>query len=160
MHRSRFALFAASALLAAPAGASEFAADTVVLDDIIGALAITTGEGEAVTIDIDPGAGVVEPPEVTERDGVVSVFGPALHVRECRGGDGEPELGLPGGGRAPLSDFPRVSITAPRDVTVILRDVLVFGEVGDVAAAEVSASGCGELVFGNIAGAAQLRLRG
>ena len=64
------------------------------------------------------------------------------------------------GGYEDLDDYPTLTIEAPEDVTVKIRNAIPFAEFENVGAAYANVDHCGKLVFADISGMADFSIRG
>ena len=152
------ALPAASAL-----AAQSYDAHALVLKDVTGRVHVRTASVDRISVDIDPGAGVVDAPRVSVRDGAVLVRGNKYRHVRCSVRDHKVRLGVARfgiGKKHKLADFPTVTVTVPQGSSLKISGGRVFGEAGDLAQADVQVNGCGNFSLGAVAGDLEAQLNG
>ncbi len=147
----------------------------IIVEDIIGRNAVTTG-GDTIRAQV-PKSDVRDGVQITEQDGAMVIAGPErpdLHViqkKMKRHGGADAFLEF-------LEDYPAVEITAPKGAALkvsysaasidagdlggafVVQKSMLEGAVGDVAAADVTLTGWGDLSLGDVSGPAKLSVYG
>ena len=153
----------AFALMAAPA----IAADKIIIEDFVGTVNIETASGAKLDITKDTNSKLAD---IKVTEDTVTIDG-RIHDpdgTDCKGYYGryniswfgkDPEKGEFGGYKN-LEDYPNLTISAPSDVHVEVRNSIIFGKAGDIGSADLNLKYCGNLKTGDIAGDLQVRVSG
>lgn len=64
------------------------------------------------------------------------------------------------GGYRDLEDFPKLLVTAPDDVTLVIRNSIVFGTAGNLGAVDIEDRHCSKFTMGNVDGPLNLSISG
>lgn len=153
---------ALTGLIASPA----FAGDTTLtIENFIGKIAIETGSKLKVTnkqnssdVDFDRSGdtltidGGISEPDGEDCKGYYGRGSWSFFSKKEKKGDF--------GGYENLDDYPNLTISAPENVTLVIKNAIPFGTISDIGAADIEMSYCGNLKMHNIDGAANLNIRG
>lgn len=160
---NRMIVLAAPLALAAFAAAAPVHAEELVIKNFIGRVDMRTGDYDTVTARVTGGR------QYPEADIVMTAEGVLVDGRQtgdwtgarCRTGAGVLQIRVDGDSGfsgsngeqfRSIGKFPRIEVTAPRDVTVRVEDAMLAGVIGDFAGGAVAQQGCGPLKLGNVAG--------
>lgn len=154
-----------TALLAAcclSAVAGPALADELRVRDFIGRIELVTGGYDSVDVRVieGPAMGAPDVRRDGERVEVTGEWDSRTRNRgwsrrdglNCRGQGGDLEIRFGGDGYRPISDYPTLRITAPRDVSVRLEDSILVGAIGAIGEGQISHSGCGDLSVESVQG--------
>ena len=153
----------ALSLIASPALAQE----TLVIEDFIGTVTISTDAGKSLRIKDRDNAGDLK---INDRDGSLVIDGGIEKVdgSKCQGhygrfnftffSDKERKGNI--GGYKDLDEYPKLTITAPDDVNLIIRNSAIFGTAGNIGSGDLDLRHCGNLEIGDINGPLDLNVRG
>ena len=131
----------------------------VMVDDFIGTIRIR--EGRELSYSVDMGRDLVSAPKATKTGKKLIISGGQEDgPRRCKINDDQFEMKIPGGKMSPLSDFPVLTITAPKNsaVSVGLRSGKL--EMEDAASLSMNFMGCGDAAFANVAGMLDVAILG
>ncbi len=177
-------LIATTALMALSASAyagSSYDSRTLVLKNVTGTVHVRTANVQKISVDIDKGADIIDAPKVSLKGGEVVVRGKKIRNMNCSSklhryvNDGSDTAALvakmnahvrmsksafPGFKKHPLADYPTLTIAVPVGTSVTISGGRVFGDVGDVANADVQINGCGAFMIGRVSDALDVQLNG
>ncbi len=148
--------------------ASAFAAETydsrvLHLKNVTGTVHIRTADVSKISVDVDNGAGVIDDLVVSMDHGVVVVSGRKYRRMNCNRRNDKVTLSVARfgiGKKHPLTDFPTVTVTMPKDASLDVSGGRVFGEAGDLGEADIQVNGCGNFSIGNVSGDLEARVNG
>ena len=146
--------------------AKRAAQHTLVVENFVGRLDIQTGPNEALDVSLQNQADSVSFEKTAFRltvDGAIR----KPDGNKCRGYYGKlswltkrshkvSEVG----GYEELKEYPKLTVTAPDDVHLILRNSIVFGTAGHIGSLDVKDQYCSKFSMGNVARQATLDVRG
>lgn len=161
-------ILSTAALALTAAAAPAFAASTtLVIKDFVGTISVETSnnadlritkkskssdveiDGSANTLVIDGG---IDRPDGNKCKGYYGSVSWSLF--------GKKEKSERVGGYEDLDDYPKLTISAPDDVKLVIENAIPFGDAGDIGSADIELSHCGRLEVGNIAGNADIKITG
>ncbi len=79
---------------------------------------------------------------------------------QCRQNNNRLRFRMEGGKLKPSQDFPRLTVTVPDDVSVVVELLGGQADLGDIGALDVSLNGCGRVDFGSVLRTANINLKG
>lgn len=144
------------------ASAQTFNAKAVTVEKFIGTVTVVESTGPGMVVTVAGGGEGVAQPSVRMVDGRVLVDGgQSLKNLNCRreGGQTFVKLGMFGANRA-LTDYPTLTIRAPRDVALRIRKSLVAGSTGQLGAADLALAGCADFKIAGVKGRLDAALAG
>ncbi len=152
------------ALTAGSASATDrYDSRELVVEHMTGTVHIRTGAGSKISVDLDPGAGVIDAPEVSLRNGAVLVRGKKYRNMNCSTRNGHVKMSvgryLPGRKKHPLEDFPTLTVSVPRGTSLEIGG-RIFGEAEDFSEAEVQVNGCGNFTIKGVSGDLGVQVNG
>ncbi len=155
-----FALVAGSAL-----GADSYDSHKLVLEQVTGSVHIRTADVSKITVDVDDGAGLVDAPEVSFRNGEVLVRGEKIRNSSCSTRNNKVRLSIGkrwyrSGKKHSLEDFPTVTVSVPVGTSLKISGGRVFGEAGDLGEADLQVNGCGKFIIGDVSGDLDAQVNG
>ncbi len=181
---------ATGAMIASQAAAERFTADSIVFEDVTGAIEIVTASIDEIDITIEQGKTYRQVTAVLDADGILRIKGEpwkeadgkdccndrirrTYNARKDRTLSKNPTLK-----EDFFTDYPTIKVTMPRDtntsfidarMTIAMDDIsaalnldacYVYGEIGDVDEAVVGMLSGSRLVLGDVAGMLEVDLSG
>mgnify|MGYP001158278584 FL=1 len=135
------------------------AANRLVIEDFIGSVVIR--EGATLGYELDMGKGLVPEPRVDVSGGVLMISGDDdLEIDSCRNNNGDLRIELDGGRMEPIRDYPRLTITMPKQTDA---DIHIAGgtlNMSDANSLRLTHSGCGDTEFSDVSGPLELSILG
>lgn len=155
-------------LCAASAAAnSAFANETLTIENFIGTINIETSEGAPLRIIKSQNGDTVT---VSESSGRLILDGGVAKPdgKDCEGHYGrynvsffsKKEKSGQFGGYKNLETYPVITVSAPDDVDVFIKNSIPFMTIGDMGALNATLNSCGNLDFGNLSGEARISIMG
>jgi len=139
---------------------------TLVIENFVGRVDIQTEEGANLDVREQGNAGSVsyeETGKTLEIDGGIK----KPDSKKCVGYYGKfswksdkSERKGEFGGYRDLETFPKLLVTAPDDVTLVIRNSILFGTAGNLGAADIEDRHCSKFTMGDIDGALSLSISG
>jgi len=152
-------IISVAACAVTPAFASPAFADgpTLTIENFVGRINVETAPGQDLQIiDAKRDAGV----DISDRSNNLTIDGgiEKHDSKRCKGYYGNISWSLFGkkeksdqiGGYENLDDLPELTISAPDNAHIIIKNTIPFGTIGDVGSTDVQVKHCGQLTFGNI----------
>ena len=147
-------------MLANTAAASE--TPELRIENFIGTINVVTGDYDKVTVTDADGAAY-------ESKGA-SVFiddGQTIENLRCKSSNSSVKISIGKwnyrkrkGGYKNLNEYPKLKIKAPRDTHIVINDAVIFGDIEEIGSADIHLTSCGELDFGDVNGAFDVRISG
>lgn len=132
-------------------------AQELVLKNVVANVTITTGG--AFDVRYDAGESDLERPDIDEsRDRVV--IETDLRANGCNSNGFSQRIKLRRREDVKVKDLPTLTITVPDNTRLTIDDGVLFGEAGDMGAANVDIGSCSEFAMGRIGGDAELDISG
>ncbi len=135
-----------------------FEGNVIVADDFVGTLIIQTGNFESISATVQIGSAVGEgdlrAPVLKQKPNGLFIQGDErAKVRNCSEAKRieDQTVQIKGKSKRPLSDFPVLRVTAPKDIEIDLQLDGGRMQVGEVALAKTQISGCGDILIGDVA---------
>lgn len=148
----------------AQSSSEAYSAEAISIEAFIGRVEVRTGSSDRIQVSMSNPGDHAEDPSIAQRgDSVMIDGGQSMRRLNCRHRNGRLEIGRGGwgmGNRVSIDEYPTLTITAPADVALELRDSAFLGEVGNVGTLNVSMNSCGRLDAGDVAGNANIRISG
>ncbi len=167
---SAAALLGGAAILGATAGAqnstSSYSADALEIEGFIGRIEVRTGGSSGIEVAISNPGEVAADPVVSENGARVIIDGgQSMRNMNCSSRNGSLQIGSGGswwgrGERTSIDEYPVLTITAPDDLALEIRDSAFLGETGDVGSLMVSMNSCGDFRAADVADEAHIRING
>lgn len=165
---SAAALMGGAAILGATATAqnssASYSGDTVSIEGFIGRIEVRTGSAGGIDVSVRNPGDHADDPQVNQSGNSVAIDGhQSMRNLNCSNRNGTMMIGRGGwgfGNRVNINEYPVLTITAPSDVTLEIRDSAFLGEAGDVGELSVSMNSCGRLEASDVAGEAFVRISG
>ncbi|WP_138511256.1 GIN domain-containing protein [Maricaulis alexandrii] len=144
---------------AQPADTSNYAGDTVRIENFIGRVEVRTG-GSGIQVEVqNPGDAADDPTWSPAGSGVAIDGGQRVRNLNCRTRDDEVFIGRWRNSRS-INEYPVLIITAPDTVNFSIDDSAFVGTAGDLGAMDLSMNSCGHFSAGEVAGDARIRING
>lgn len=167
----QIALFAVTSSLALMAAthvqAETFSANSIRLENLVGMVEIITTTGSEVRLDMEPGTGVMDLPQVDVKNGVAKIhYRDRVRVRSCNsrgkflGKDDVVSVRLKGGSKHDILDYPSYRIHVPIGTDLSIRGGAVFGKAGNLGSADLSIDSCGDFSVGDVTGDLKAKVNG
>lgn len=163
----RYALSAATIVLAG-FSAPAFAAEPVLtLKNYVGKITVETSSGADLKVTQKKRAGDVD---VFSKSGDLTIDG-GINDPDgdgCKGYYGKLSWSWSGkktknsdiGGYENLDEFPNLTITGPENLMIVIENAIPFGDIGTISGADINIDHCGKLTMADINGPAKLTIRG
>ena len=153
----------ALSLIASPALAQE----TLLIEDFIGTIEVRTEPGAKLRIIDQDNSSDIAINNVTDGLTIDGGIG-KIDGSKCQSHYGrfnisffsEKERKGNFGGYKDLDEYPKLTLTAPEDIALIIRNSAVFGKVGNIGSGDLDLRHCGNLHIGDINGPLDLNVRG
>lgn len=131
----------------------------LVLDGLVAWVTVVPEARSDFAVEVRPGSGSLPPVTVTQ-DGGRAVLTSGVEVGACAQAHGSLQVGLRGGGRAEMSEAPRVIVHAPRTLSVSGTNSGVIGAIGPTADLYIRQVGCAFWDVADVAGMLQAEMSG
>jgi hypothetical protein len=156
------ALGAAAEAQGEAAGLSEsFDAANLELVRVVGAVEIETGGVDRISVDYDPGEGLLPAPDLAVEGDTLRITGLSRWTDiSCRGRDGELLIEVEDAGRNPIADYGVWHIRLPEGARVEISEGAVDGVIGDTGSLDIDVSSCGDIAAGAVAGDVSVAVNG
>lgn len=155
------------AFTASAAISPAFANETLLIENFIGTIKVETREGAPLRVTQSQNDKALR---VYEQDGSLRLDGGIAkpNGEDCEGHYGrynvswfnKKEKSGQFGGYANLDTFPIMTISAPDDVDVIIKNSIPFMTIGNMGALDVNLNYCGNLDIGDLSGNARVSIKG
>ncbi len=144
---------------AQPVANTNYAGDTVSIENFIGRVEVRTG-GSGIQVQVqNPGDAAADPVLSGAGNGVAIDGGQRIRNLNCRTRNNEVFIGRRMSSRS-INEYPLLIITAPETVNVAIDDSAFVGTAGDLGSIDLSMSSCGRFSAGEIARDASIRING
>lgn len=152
--------------LALLTGTAAYANETLIIEDFIGTVIVSSGTSDTLKLDKMTG----------KRDADIDTVGTTTTIdggiarpdgRDCQSYYGQYDIvwfkrqkNKKFGGYKDLQDYPQIILDAPADTRLIVRNSILFGTFGDMDSADIDMRHCGKINTGDIAGTAAIKITG
>ena len=155
-----------TALISAAMTAPAFAGPELFIEDFVGTVLVETTPDSTISISREDNMsgvnlytdggnlkidGGIKNPEGNDCKGYYGSFSISLFKKQSDGRVG---------GYKNLDDFPKLSISAPKDTKLIIRNSIPFLTAGDLGAADLKLSSCGKVDLGHLSDDLMASIRG
>ena len=146
---------------------SAFANETLTIENFIGTINVETSEGAPLSVTKSQNGNTVT---VSESSGRLRLDGGVAKPdgKDCEGHYGrynvsffsKKEKSGQFGGYKNLETYPVITVSAPSNVDVVIKNSIPFMTIGDIGALNATLNSCGNLDFGNLSGDARISIMG
>ena len=155
-----------AALLSLSMAVPVSASPELLIEDFVGRVQINTTSDPQISLETEQnmdGVQIIENDKSLIIDGGIS----NPNGKNCKGVFGSISIRLFKserhgriGGYKNLSDYPKITISAPRDTTLVIRNSIPFLVAGELGAAHLNLSSCGKVQLGNLSNELKANIRG
>ncbi|MFY0638996.1 GIN domain-containing protein [Maricaulis maris] len=156
------ALVSMSAGAAQLSGAAQsYSGDRLEIENFVGRIEIRTGSSDSISVAMTNAGGHVADPSVSDSGSTVRIDGGlSLRRTNCNTRNDTMTIGLNGGRRHNIDEYPSLVITAPASLALELSDSAFIGSAGDMRTVDINMSSCGRFDLGDIDEDARIRISG
>lgn len=142
-------------------GSQSYNSDALRIENFIGRVQIETGSSNTVSVSVtNPGGHVGDPDLVQNGTTLVIDGGESVRRLNCNSRNNRVRIGRSRMNMHPIEEYPLLTITAPADIALEMRDSAYVGEAGDLGSLDLSINSCGDFTAGDVDNDASIRISG